>query len=380
MHICFLTHEYPPGQHGGIGSFTQTLGRGLANHRHRITVVGNYPRDQVGVENDQGVHVIRVPNFRVPKAAFIVNTVRLRRALFKIQKEYPIDILEGPNLTLGLLPRSFPASKVLRIHTTISTEKKPKFLRSWLIRRSFDFADCICAVSHSSAETNRFNLELGNCSIEVIPNPVDTLIFHHRPIEEEKEGLILFVGTVCENKGIRQLIGAMPEIVDAVPSAKLWVVGRDWPDPETGEFFTARLRGLIPHRLSKHIFFKGAVDHSQMPKIISQAQICVYPSHMENMPVSWLEGMAMGKAIVASNTGPGPDIVEDAVSGLLCDPYDPASIAENVVQLLKNPDLRHSLGKQAHKRVVELFSLDVLAERNEAFYRRCIATKTASSH
>ena len=93
------------------------------------------------------------------------------------------------------------------------------------------------------------------------------------------------------------------------------------------------------------------------------------------MPIAWLEGMAMGKAIVASNIGPSLEIIEDGVSGLLCDPHDPSSIAEKVKQILRNSILRHSLGKQAWKRVVENFSLDVLVERNEALYKRCISMK-----
>ena len=80
----------------------------------------------------------------------------------------------------------------------------------------------------------------------------------------------------------------------------------------------------------------------------------------------------MGKAIVASKTGPGPEIVEGGVSGLLCDPHDPASIAEKVISLLKDTELRRRLGRQARSRAVELFSVDSLVERNERFYERCV--------
>jgi len=378
MNICFLTHEYPPGKPGGIGIFTQTLARGLVKRGHRVTVIGNYPPVRAGVENDQGVRVIRLPNPPVPKTGFVINTMHLRRALSKVQKEQRIDILEGPNLSLAGIQRSFPASKVLRIHSRISTEKKPKFFRSWLIIQAFNAADHIVAVSHFSAETNRRRLRLGNRRIEVIPNPVDTSFFYPRPAEMKDDGLILFVGAVSERKGVRQLIQAMPSIVDSVATAHLLIVGFDSRDPETGTSFTARLRGLVPPALDGHITFQGAVDHSELPEIVARAQICVYPSHMENMPISWLEGMATGNAIVASNTGPGSEIVEDGVSGVLCDPHDPASIAEKVTQLLKDPDLRCSLGEQARKRVVEHFSLDVLVKKNEAFYTDCIRKVKAS--
>lgn len=379
IHVCFLTHEYPPGTHGGIGSFTQTLSRGLVKRGHRVTVVGNYPKNRVGLENDQGVRVIRIPKSPVPKTGLIINAMRIRKTLLNVQRVYNIDILEAPNLGLGFLSSCSPGTKILRIHTTISTDKGGRLLRSWRIRRSFSIADYVCAVSRFSAESNRSRLQLGSCHIEIIPNPVDTSFFHPKPVDKEKKGLILFVGTVCENKGVRQLIQAMPEIADAVPSAHLWVVGRDWNDPKTGQSFTARIRGLIPSRLDSHILFKGSVEHSEIPDIISKAQLCVYPSHMENMPVAWLEGMAMGKAIVASNTGPGHEVIADGASGLLCDPHNSSSIAEKVIKLLKDPDLRLLLGEEARKRAVKLFSLDVLVRRNEAFYRRCLENKAISA-
>jgi glycosyltransferase involved in cell wall biosynthesis len=82
--------------------------------------------------------------------------------------------------------------------------------------------------------------------------------------------------------------------------------------------------------------------------------------------------MASGKAVVTSQTGPGPELIEDGVSGLLCDPHSPASIADKVIRLLKDASLRRRLGSQARLRVVQQFSTGALVERNEAFYSRCV--------
>ena len=188
----------------------------------------------------------------------------------------------------------------------------------------------------------------------------------------EEDGLILFVGTVCEKKGVRQLVQAIPRVVAAVPNARLWVVGRDWRDPKTGRSFTAGLRDQLPPGLAGRIEFRGSVEHAALPDLLARAQVCVYPSHMEALPVAWLEGLAMGKAVVASATGPGPEVIEDGVSGLLCDPHDPTSIADRVITLLKDPDLRVRLGAWARARAVERFSVEALVARNETFYRRCI--------
>jgi glycosyltransferase involved in cell wall biosynthesis len=227
-------------------------------------------------------------------------------------------------------------------------------------------------VSCFVAETTRQLLELGDRPMEILPNPVDTSAFRPRPEVPEETGLIVFVGTVCEKKGIRQLIHAMPGIAQAAPEAHLLVVGRDWRDRESGRSFTEYLRGLIPADLQERIVFQGAVEHDQLWRILARAAVCVYPSHMEALPVAWVEAMAMGKAVVASNTGPGPEVVEDGVSGLLCNPHQPESIAEKVIQLLKAPQLRRRLGAAARQRAVEHFSVEVLVGRNLDFYHRCV--------
>jgi glycosyltransferase involved in cell wall biosynthesis len=93
---------------------------------------------------------------------------------------------------------------------------------------------------------------------------------------------------------------------------------------------------------------------------------------MEAMPIAWLEGMSLGKAVVGSKTGPGPEIIQDGMNGLLCDPYDPHSIAEKINLLLDNEELRHRLGKTARQTAIEKFSVNIIVEKNIAFYEGCI--------
>ena len=381
MHICFLCNEYPPGLHGGVGSFTQTLGRGLVARGHTVTAVGVYRDGHEQVENDEGVRVVRLPHSSIRRSGFVVNGFRLRQSLTRIHKELAIDVLDGPELSLSTISKEFPVAKVIRMNGghhffAVTLGKKPRPWRSWLERRSFGNANHFCAVSSFVGETTRDLLRLNDRPIEILPNPVNTTFFRPQPGFQEEEGLILFVGTVCEKKGVRQLIHAMPKIVEAVPNAKLQIVGRHWLDPHSRQSFTDYLCGSIPSELKHQITFSGPMDHSLLPNLIAKAVVCVYPSHMEALPVAWLEGMAMGKAVVASETGPGPEVIEDGISGLLCNPRDPASIAERIIRLLQNADLRRHLGDQARRRVSGMFSTHVLIERNERFYSRCIESQS----
>lgn len=377
MHICFLCNEYPPGHHGGVGSFTQTLARALVARGHQVTAIGLYPAERAGEETDEGVRVIRLPHASLPGTGFLVNGARLQTALNRIHRQTPIDVVEGPELSLAVISENFPAAKVIRMNGghqffAATLGAKPRRWRSWLERRSFARADHLCAVSNFVAETTRQLLQLGQRQITILPNPVDTRRFQPQSPELEQDGLILFAGTVCEKKGVRQLVQAMPQIIAAEPKAHLWIAGRDWYDPQTGASFTEKLRTMIPAELTDRIVFKGVVEHARLPELMAEASICVYPSHMEAMPLAWLEALAMGKAIVASQTGPGPEAIEDGISGLLCNPHDPNSIAEKIITMLKNGELRHRTGKQARQRALERFSVETLTARNEEFYSRCI--------
>jgi glycosyltransferase involved in cell wall biosynthesis len=377
MHICFLCDEYPPASHGGVGAKIQVLGRGLAARGHRVSVIGIYRRDGKAVEEDHGVHVVRLPHTSIRRTGFIVHGLRLRQALIELYAACPIDILEGTELALANVPRAFPTTKVIRMcgghhFFAVMLGKRPRAWRSWLERRSFRHADALAAVSCFVAETTRGLLGLGPRPIEILPNPVDVNTFAPMPDVREEDGLIVFVGTVCEKKGVRQLIEAMPEIVRAVPDARLWIVGRDAIDRSTGLSYAAQYQAMIQPPLERRIVFKGPAVHAELPGLLARAQVCVYPSHMEAQGIVNLEGMAMAKAIVSSRTGPGPEVVEDGVSGLLCDPHDPASIAASIITLLRDAPLRQRLGREGRLRAERLFSTAALIERNEAFFERSV--------
>jgi len=377
MHLVFLCNEYPPAPHGGIGSFTQTMARTLAARGHKVTVVGFYPQRDDVREDDHGVSVVRLAHARVRGMGLIVNGRRLMRELGNIDAQSRIDIIEGPENSLALLPGFPSAVKIIRMHgghhffyTTLG--KHPRLWRSWLEKCSFRRADHLCGVSQFVAETTRDLLDLGVRPVEVLPNAVNVMQFRPRSDIPEQRGLIIFVGTLCEKKGVRQLVQAMPRIVESVPEARLWLVGRDSVDPQTGASFIDQLRSSIPVVLKEHVKFRGPVEHGSLPEMLARAEVLVYPSHMEAIGIALIEGLAMGKGLVIGDTGPAKEVVEHGVSGLLCDPFSPASIADSVISLLKDPQLRRQMGARARARAVELFSLEKIAQRNEAFYRRCL--------
>ncbi|MGH9844470.1 MAG: glycosyltransferase family 4 protein [Blastocatellia bacterium] len=377
MHICFICNEYPPGRHGGVGSFTQTLGRALVRGGHRVSAIGLYSVDQAIEENDQGVAVIRLPHSNLRGGGFFLNVQRVENEIERLNRRQPIDVLDGPEDAYGNIHLDGIGAKVIRMNGghhffTTTLGERPRWLRGRQERRSFARADRLCAVSRFVAERTRALLRLGDRPIEILPNPVDTVRFRPRPEIAEEDGLIIFAGTQCEKKGVRQLVEAMPRIAAEAPHTRLLIVGRDSVDPLTGESFKSRLERAIAPELKGRIEFVEFVENHLLPDVLAQASVCVYPSHMEAQGIVIIEGLAMGKAVVTGHTGPGPELVEDGVSGLLCDPHNPDSIAEQVIRALNNQPLRERLGREARLRAVHKFSVEALVGQNEDFYRRCI--------
>lgn len=378
MRIAFLCSEYPPHRGGGIGTFTQALGRALVRAGAHVDAVGVYPVERDALEDDQGVRVWRLAAARTPYTRFVRNGWKVTRKLRELCEQDGLDLVEGQENAFAAVGPLDGVKKVIRMHGghhffAVTLGRQPALWRGWQERRSFRQADAVCAVSRYVAETTRHLLGLGSRQIEILPNFVDPVRFCPCETAQEEENLVVFAGTICEKKGIHFLIQAFPKVLAEQPAARLVVAGRDQADVRYGGSFRGHLERLMDETTRGRVEFAGPVPYDQMPALLGRAAVCVFPSLMEAMPMAWLEGMAMGKAVVASRLGPGPEVIRDGVEGLLCDPRQPQELASAIVRLLRDPDLRYRLGRAARRRIEEDFSAAVMVEKNLGFYRRVLA-------
>ena len=376
MHICFLTHEYPQkdATQGGIGSVVQTIGRALVEKGVKVSVVGVYKEmKQETFEYDEGVAVYRLHASSWPIARFIPNSRSLVKKLYEIHSDEPIDIIEGSELSFAFIPKKFPAKKVIRMHGghhffAVTLGKKPAFWRSFQEKRSFAKADGLIAVSRFVGEKTTELLRLTQ-PFTTIYNIVDTTKFYKADPKKVSPKKLLFVGTVIEKKGVRQLVQAMPKILERFPDARLEIIGRDWKHPETGESYTEYLKTFILPDFAHAIKISGPIPHTVIPQKLEEAEVCVYPSHMEAMPIAWLEALGMGKAVVASKLGPGPEAIIDEKTGLLCNPLDPDDIARKVIRMLSSPSESIAMGENARRDILQRFDPDRIIDANVSFYK-----------
>lgn len=168
---------------------------------------------------------------------------------------------------------------------------------------------------------------------------------------------VLFVGSLIELKGVRELVTAWPEVKKRRPDAELLIVGE-------GELKNELIESAKSSGVEDSVHFAGMVPHDRLPQIFSRSAVFVLPSHSEGFPLVVLEAMACGTATVVSRL-PVFESLPDA-DGLFtfCEIGDPESIAAAIVEKLSAP----GDGERRRRYVCENLSQRRVAERYFRFY------------
>lgn len=376
MHICFLTNEYPKEgfPHGGIGSFVKTLATALVKNGIKVSVIGiNYTANDESQIID-GVNVYRLKRSTIKGLAWYFNSKAINGKIRGIHKQDPIQIVETSELGLAFINKLKKVKYIIRLHGGhhFFAESENRGINKWKgfqEKRSFQKADAFVAVSQYVKKHTEKYLSYHNKPIAYLSNPIDTDLF--RPIEKrESENKIVFVGTVCEKKGIRQLIQAFPMVKKEFPDATLEIYGRDWFFPDGSSYMQMLKEKEIIQlgELAGDIHFHGVISYAAIPPVYAAASVCVFPSHMETQGLVAQEAMAMEKAVVFTQLGPGPEIIMDYETGLLCDPHNPSAIAEKIIWIFDNKSKAQQLALEARKDILERFDIKKIVEKNIQFY------------
>jgi glycosyltransferase involved in cell wall biosynthesis len=105
-----------------------------------------------------------------------------------------------------------------------------------------------------------------------------------------------------------------------------------------------------------------------MQEKIQESSVCIFPSYAEALPVSWLEAMAVQKPVVASNIGWATEIITPNIDGFVAYPNQYEVFAQYVINLLQNKTLAQDIAKNARKKVIQNFDLQVIAKKNAEIY------------
>lgn len=172
---------------------------------------------------------------------------------------------------------------------------------------------------------------------------------------------LLYVGRLEYVKGVDVLLKALPQIVKAIPTAQLFIVGDGGARAEL-----EALAGEL--HLQNHVTFCGWLNDKALSDRYRQSTVVVIPSMWpENLPTVCLEALATGRLVVGSATGGIPELVQDGVTGHTVPPGDAHALAAAIVDVLQQPDL--SAMSDARAVSAQRFAITPFIEKLEKLYQ-----------
>jgi len=359
MKITILVLQSPLEQLAGTEIATYNIARLLAKRRHEISVITSLDEGLPKETEAEGFHVHRI---KWPKVRFLGIVVFWLKALLLLKKIDP-QLVHAQSIDMGM--PGFLAKKFLRKPYVVWGQGSEVYL-PWLFKKSISSlvmrnADAVIALT---ADMKKQLQRICDRDIYVIPNGVDLGNFGDLPAKKsirrrlalpDNGDVVLFVGTLKSIKGVKYLIQAMNIIRQEDAKARLVIVGDGEEKPGL-----ERLCGEL--NLSGSVTFAGKVSNEEVPQYMAAADVLAMPSLSEGLPVVLLEALASGLPIVATKVGGLPDVVEDGANGFLVEPKVPEQMAEKVLLLLRDDELRETIAKN-NKEKAKTYDWESVVER-----------------
>jgi glycosyltransferase involved in cell wall biosynthesis len=205
---------------------------------------------------------------------------------------------------------------------------------------------------------------------------------------------LLFVGRVSPEKGVHVLIEAFQQVLGQYPQVQLKIVGQqgslaietlvalsvDSKEKDLKRFYSGNYISYLKNHLSSseasQVSFLGVVPHRLLPKLYEESYICVVPS-VCNEPgaVPVFEAMAMGCPLIATISGGTPEVVVDGKTGLLVERGNVSALAEAILRLLSDEELRESIAEAGREQVMKFYSWDKYVEKLLHLYKTVCSTE-----
>jgi len=235
-------------------------------------------------------------------------------------------------------------------------------------------ADALTSCSRFLADEVRNKMGVRR-EVKVIANGIDLDLFDQAPQIDARarfglpkdRPVILFTGRMEKRKGIH----LCPEICETILKRHAVAFAFAGADPY-GFMENELLPRLKAQPLKGSVHYLGEVTLEEVGSCLRQSDIYFIPSLWENCPYSCLEAMAAGRAIVASDAGGLPELIEDGANGLLAKSEDAQAFVRQIERLLEDASLRDRLGYLARRTVEERYTDVRIAQQSLEHYRHAL--------
>ena len=363
--------------YGGAQVVAYYLANSMAQRRHEIKVFTTSVNSNDLIEEYNNIKIYRYGS------RFKIEKRNVPRKLFQDPLNHPLDIIHAhSSIPIAVIAAIRCANKkrvpfVLTYHGDSQDDFGSFFHRTiisfynkHLLGKVFSSADVIISPSEYHIEESRF-LGKFRDKVVVIPNGINVNNFDILYSKEEcreklgiplNRNIILFVGNLAPYKRPDVLVKAMRIITKEIPNTELVFVGSGIMRKELEEL-SKRLN------VDKYVNFAGFVEESLKPLYYKAADVFVLPSDTtEVFPIALLEASASGLPMVVSDLDTFKCIIDEGYNGLFTRRGDGNNLADAIIYLLENEDMREKMGKNGREKV-EDYSWERIAEETEKVYK-----------
>jgi glycosyltransferase involved in cell wall biosynthesis len=394
MRILMLSWEYPPRIVGGISRVVYHLAQELGAAGHQVTVLTMSDENLAPFEQDGTVSVVRVPSWYVRPITFVDSVMQMNMAMVTaavrmIQSGSRFDVLHmhdwlvafaGKTL-LDLYPDlvgicTIHATEFGRnngIHNDIQSyisgveQKLAGELSSRVIVNSRYMREEVIRLFDVAADT-----------LDIIPNGIDPHMFDPVPVDmslrrchaADNDRVVFFVGRLTYEKGVHLLMDAIPRVLARYQDVKFIIAGK-------GQELDALRQRAWNMGVAHRVDFPGFLPEEDLLKMFRVVDVAVFPSLYEPFGIVALEGMVAGLPVVVSDAGGLNEIVEDRVNGMKFPTGNPDLLADAIVTLLLDGDLRARITETAHRMIMEKYLWKHIAEQTVKTYESAMGADKA---
>ncbi|ANY05673.1 glycosyltransferase family 4 protein [Pseudonocardia sp. HH130630-07] len=392
MRVLILSWEFPPVVVGGLGRHVHALTRELAAAGHEVVVLSRAPtgtdtgthptaRDTV-----DGVTVLRVAE-DPPHLEFGSDLVAwtlgmghgmLRHALTALLPGWRPDVVHAHDWLVAhpaiALADVLGVPLVATLHATEAgrhsgwlpgpMNRQVHSTEWWLARRADEVITCSAAMRTEAAAL--YDLDPG--AVHVVHNGIDPGRWRSRgvPPPAAPGPRLVFVGRLEYEKGVQDLIAALPRIRRRHRGTRLLVAG-------TGTQAGMLAGCAAGHRVKGAVDFLGHLPDAELTALLRAADAVVLPSRYEPFGIVALEAATVGATLVASTAGGLGELVVDGETGIGFTPGDVPGIADAVDRALADPRAARRRARAARTRLRTDFAWPGIAERTARIYAGAVA-------
>jgi len=354
MKICYIADAQ--------SIHTQRWVKWFAEHGHEVHLIAEYPAELENVK----IHLVK-------ERGGVINFVRRTWQTMKTVKKIKPDILHAHYVTGYGFFGAFSGFHPLIITawgSDVLIDAKESFFKRVVVKYALRKADLITCDGENMREAMT-KLGADSQKINIIYFGIDTQKFSPKQRSEKlreelgisNSPMIISLRNLEPIYDIESLVKSVPLVLKDIPEAKFVIAGRGSREAELKRL--AKSIGVLDS-----IMFIGMIPNDELPQYLTSADIYVSTSLSDaGLAASTGEAMACGLPVIITDFGVNREWVEDGKNGFIIPLKNPKALAEKIITLLGNEDLRTKFGKKNRKIIEERLNYYIEMEKMEKLYK-----------